>query len=70
MNDEKRNHDFDRAFTRPAAWRKVKEALDGQNHVDLLFRRLERIARNGSVRLYHAFALHAFGGGQRRGDVE
>jgi len=60
---EPRNYDNDRTYINPAAWRKMKEAFKGQNHLDRLFRRLEGLARGGfwnCPRLQLAFALHHF----------
>ncbi len=60
METEKKNHDFDTFHKRPAAWRRVKEAIADHFDLALIFRRLERITGEGSVRLHFAFALHAY----------
>lgn len=55
-----KNHDNDTFHKRPTAWRKVKEAIGDHWELAMIFRRLERIAGEGSVRLHFTFALHAY----------
>jgi hypothetical protein len=60
MCDKPYDYDNERGMCRPAAWRKAKEALGDQYGLDLLFRRLERIASGRTARHPLAFAVHAF----------
>ena len=67
MSDSTRrdiNFDNDRRYTRPAAWRKAREAFDGQHDLDRLFDAMAHHAKGGHrilcPRLGLAIALHAY----------
>jgi hypothetical protein len=57
---ERRNHENDRGYTNPRAYGKAKESLGNVHGLSALFRELESLAGDNSVRIELAVALHAY----------